>query len=131
MKIGLTCGAFDLCHAGHMLMFKECKDRCDHLIVGLQTNPQIDRPEKNRPVMSLFERTRILKSIKFIDEIFVYETEADLLNFLKDIKPDIRFVGIDWKDKPFTGAELPIKVIFNSRDHGFSSSELRERIKKS
>lgn len=131
MKRGFTCGAFDLCHAGHVLMFKECKQKCDYLIVGLHTNPQTDRPEKNKPIMSLFERYTILNSISYIDKIIVYETEADLLNFLKDLKPDVRFVGADWEGKRFTGDELPIKVIFNSRDHSFSSSELRQRIKKS
>lgn len=125
---GFTCGAFDLCHAGHMMMFRECSAQCDYLIVGLQTNPQIDRPEKNKPVMSLFERYAILKSIRYIDEIVVYETEDDLVNLLKYLKPDVRFVGADHKDKPFTGDTLPIKVVFNSRDHNFSTSELRKRL---
>jgi glycerol-3-phosphate cytidylyltransferase len=129
-KIGFTCGAFDLCHAGHCLMFKECSEQCDWLIVGLQTNPQVDRPDKHKPIMSLFERYRILKSNKFIDEVIVYETEADLVNFLRDINPDVRFVGADWIDKEFTGKGL-CPVIYNSRNHNFSTTELRQRIKQS
>ena len=129
--IGFTCGAFDLCHAGHMMAFHECKKQCDYLIVALQTDPTIDRPDtKNKPIMSIFERWRILKSIKYIDEIIIYETEKDLVNILKDTKPDIRFIGKDWEEKEYTGKELPIKVIFNSRNHNFSTNELRERVCK-
>lgn len=130
MKRGFTCGAFDLCHAGHILMFQECREVCDYLIVGLHSDPSLDRPEKNKPIMSLEERLIILKSIKYIDEVVVYNTEADLYSILKDNKLgiDIRIIGADWKDKPFTGHDLPMENYFNTRDHGYSTSELRRRI---
>lgn len=128
-KVGFTCGTFDLCHAGHVLMFKECKDMCDYLIVGLQTDPTIDRPSKNKPVQSLKERRLQLEAIKYIDEIVEYKSEMDLFLFLRARKPDVRILGIDWKDKPFTGKNIPgIKNVFNSRNHNYSSSELRRRI---
>lgn len=130
MKKGFTCGAFDLCHAGHMLVFQECKKVCDYLIVGLQTDPSLDRPEKNKPVMSLEERKIILESVKYVDEVVVYETEQDLYNLLKEnsLGIDIRIIGADWKGKQYTGYDLPIPVHFNTRDHGFSTSELRRRV---
>jgi glycerol-3-phosphate cytidylyltransferase len=127
-KTGFTCGSFDLCHYGHILMFKECKEQCDHLIVGLQINPNKDRPEKNIPIQSLEERWGQLEAIKYIDDVIVYETEDDLIQLLTYIQADIRFVGADWKDGKYTGWELDIPVIFNSRDHSFSTSELRQRI---
>lgn len=127
-KIGFTCGAFDLTHAGHYLMFKDCKKNCEVLIVGVQTDPSIDRPEKNKPVQSLEERMIQLKSCKYIDEVVIYETEADLFNLLKSLPIDVRFLGEDWRGRNFTGHELPIQIIYNPRDHGFSSSSLRDRI---
>ncbi|MBI5456909.1 adenylyltransferase/cytidyltransferase family protein [Candidatus Kaiserbacteria bacterium] len=131
MKKGFTAGAFDLCHAGHMLVFKECKNVCDYLIVGLQTDPSLDRPgEKNKPVMSVEERKIILESVKYIDEVVIYERESDLYDLLKEnaLGIDIRIVGADWKGKEFTGHDLPIPVYFNTRDHGFSTTELRRRV---
>ena len=129
-KVGVTVGAFDLCHAGHVLMFKEAKEVCDYLIVGLHSDPTIDRPEKNKPIMSLKERKIILEGIKYIDEIFEYDTEAQLHDILKENKQgfDIRIIGADWKGKPYTGHDLPIEMYFNTRDHGFSTTELRRRI---
>ena len=126
-KRGFTCGSFDLTHAGHFLMFEECKEHCGYLIVGLQTDPTLDRPEKNKPVQSIVERWYQLKACKFIDEVVVYDTEHSLLNLLKILKPDVRFVGSDHKDKPFTGDDLPIPLIFTSREHTYSSSSLRRR----
>ncbi|MCC6323666.1 adenylyltransferase/cytidyltransferase family protein [Candidatus Nomurabacteria bacterium] len=128
--IGFTCGAFDITHAGHYLMFKECREQCDFLIVGLQINPNIDRKEKNKPVQTLKERKIQLEACKYIDKIITYKTEKELVQLLKKINPHIRFLGADWKGKYFTGKELPIKVIFNSRNHNYSSSALRERILK-
>lgn len=128
--IGFTCGAFDITHAGHYLMFKECREQCDFLIVGLQTDPTIDRKEKNKPVQTLTERRIQLEACKYIDKIITYKTEQDLIKLLKDLNPDIRFIGADWKGKKFTGKDLPIKVIFNSRNHKYSSSSLRARILK-
>ncbi|HEY0908470.1 MAG TPA: adenylyltransferase/cytidyltransferase family protein [Candidatus Paceibacterota bacterium] len=128
--VGFTCGAMDLLHAGHVLMLKECRSQCDKLIVALQSDPSIDRVAKNRPIQSMEERQIQLEGCRYVDEIVHYDTEADLVNLLKTIKPDVRFLGADWKDKKFTGHDLPIKVIFNSRDHGYSSSDLRKRIYK-
>jgi glycerol-3-phosphate cytidylyltransferase len=125
---GFTCGAFDLLHPGHLLMFKEIRNQCDFLIVGLHTDPSIDRKNKNKPIETIEERKIRLESCKYVDEIIPYETEADLYELLKKLKPNIRFVGEDWKGKHFTGDDLPIKVIFNTRDHGYSSSSLRNRI---
>jgi glycerol-3-phosphate cytidylyltransferase len=130
--IGFTCGAFDITHAGHYLMFKECREQCDFLIVGLQVNPNIDRKEKHKPVQTLKERRIQLEACKYIDKIITYKTEKDLYDLLKKLKPDIRFMGIDWKDKPnYARDKLPlIKVIYNSRNHNYSSTALRERVIK-
>jgi glycerol-3-phosphate cytidylyltransferase len=125
---GFTCGAMDLLHAGHVLMLKECKDGCDYLIVGLQTDPTIDRPHKNKPIETIEERKIRLEGCKYVDEIIIYSTEVDLYNILKNINPDVRFVGGDYKGKDFTGSDLPIPVIYNNRDHDYSSSNLRKRI---
>jgi glycerol-3-phosphate cytidylyltransferase len=129
--IGFTCGAFDITHAGHYLMFEEVKKQCNYLIVGLQTDPSIDRKNKNKPVQSIKERMIQLKACRYIDKIIIYRTENDLTKLLKKIKPDIRFIGIDWKGKEFTGKELPIKIIYNSRNHNYSTSNLRKRIIRS
>jgi len=129
-KVGITVGAFDLCHAGHILTFKECKTVCDYLIIGLQSDPTIDRPEKNKPVMSLEEREIILNAIKYVDEVVVYDTESQLYDLLKknDLGIDIRIIGMDWKGKEYTGHDLPMPVYFNSRAHSFSTTQLRNRI---
>jgi len=130
MKIGFTCGAFDLCHAGHVLMFKECKEHCDYLIVGLHTDPTIDRPEKNKPIQSLEERLIQLEAIKYIDKVVTYDTEKELYEILSKNPHsiDVRIIGADWKGKEFTGSDLAMPVIFNSRTHSYSTSELRKRI---
>lgn len=130
---GFTCGAFDLMHAGHHMMFKEAKKKCDHLVVFLQTDPSVDSPEyrgkqKNKPIQSLKERKIQLEGCRYIDEIIVYSTEADLYKKLKKVPLDVRIIGADWRGKKFTGHDLPIKVYYNSRNHGFSTTELRERI---
>ena len=127
-KIGFTCGAFDLLHAGHVLMLEEAKSQCDYLIVGLQSDPSLDRLDKNRPIQFYDERIIVVKAIRHVDEVVLYDTEEDLVNLLKAIQPDIRIVGTDWKGKPFTGHELPIHVYFNTRDHGWSTSDLRKRV---
>lgn len=129
-KVGVTVGAFDLCHAGHILMFKEAREVCDYFVVGLHSDPSIERPLKHKPIMSVEERRIILASIKYIDEIFEYDTEAQLYDILKknERKIDIRIIGADWRGKQFTGYDLPLQIYFNSRDHGFSTTALRERI---
>ncbi len=129
MKTGFTCGAFDLLHAGHVLMLEEAKTHCDYLIVGLHTDPTIDRENKNRPIQTLNERLIQLRAIKYVDLVLIYDTESDLLNLLNAIKPDIRIIGADYIGKKFTGHDLDIEIAYNSRNHGFSSSELRARIK--
>tara|TARA_Y100000593_G_scaffold36932_1_gene71688 strand:- start:120 stop:614 length:495 start_codon:yes stop_codon:yes gene_type:complete len=126
--VGFTCGAFDLLHAGHAMMLAEAKQSCDYLIVGVQGDPSIDRPGKNSPIQTYDERQIMVKSIRYVDEIALYNTEAELYELLKKVNPDVRIVGADWKGKTFTGYDLPIRVLFNSRDHGFSTSELRERV---
>ena len=110
--IGITFGSFDLCHYGHALMFEECKEYCDYLIVGVQSDPSIDRPKKNKPVQSHEERIGIVSSLKFVDEVVTYDTEADLIEILKNIQPDVRILGADHEGKLFTGHELHIKCIF-------------------
>tara|TARA_X000001036_G_scaffold418912_1_gene438211 strand:+ start:4519 stop:4941 length:423 start_codon:yes stop_codon:yes gene_type:complete len=125
---GITFGSFDLCHYGHALMFEECKQYCDYLIVGVQSDPSIDRPEKNLPIQSHTERMGIVSSLKFVDEVIPYNTESDLIKVLKEINPDVRILGADHEGTEYTGHELPIKCIFNTRDHGYSTSELRKRV---
>ena len=129
-KVGVTVGAFDLCHAGHILMFKEAKDVCEFLFVGLHSDPSLDRPEKHKPIMSLEERKIILEGIRYIDELFIYDTEAQLYEILKENRHgfDVRIIGADWKGKDYTGHDLPLEMYFNTRDHGFSTTELRRRI---
>ena len=131
---GFTAGAMDLLHAGHVLMLKECRSQCDYLIVGLQNDPSVTDAEyrgkkKNKPIETLQERQIRLEGCKYVDEIIVYETEDDLYKLLKTLQPDVRFLGPDWKGKHFTGYDLPIKIVFNSRNYNFSSTNLRERIK--
>tara|TARA_Y100000592_G_scaffold77845_1_gene122223 strand:- start:722 stop:1174 length:453 start_codon:yes stop_codon:yes gene_type:complete len=128
MVRGFTCGTFDLLHAGHVLMLKEIKEQCDYLIVGIQTDPSF-RPGKNNPIQSIDERKLQLEAVRFVDQVVQYDTEEDLVDLLKMTKPDLRFVGMDWKNNPnLTGGDLPIEIRYNSRDHGFSSSELRKRV---
>jgi len=110
-------------------MLEEAKQQCEWLIVGLQTDPTIDRPEKNRPVQSVLERYIQLRGCKYVDEIIPYDTEQDLLNLLLILKPEVRIVGAEYEHKDFTGKDLPIKIYYNKRDHNFSSTELRNRLK--
>jgi glycerol-3-phosphate cytidylyltransferase len=132
MKIGITFSAFDLLHAGHITMLEEAKRQCDYLIAALQTDPTIDRPEKNRPTQSVVERYIQLKGCKFVDEIIPYATEQDLEDILRSFKIDVRIIGDEYKDKNFTGRtyceEKGIQLYFNVRDHRFSSSSLRKEV---
>ena len=130
--VGFTCSTFDLLHAGHILMLAEAKQVCDHLIVGLQTDPTIDRPEtKNKPVQSVVERFVQLSAVKFVDQIIVYQTEKDLEDMLMFLPITVRFIGEEYEGKDFTGKQIceerGIKIWYNSRKHRFSSSELRKR----
>ena len=131
IKKGITFGAFDLFHAGHILMLQEAKTVCDYLIVCIQTDPSIDRKSKNSPVQSITEREIQVTACRYVDEVLVYETENDLLQILEETEWDIRILGDEYKDKDFTGRDLYLdKCYFNKRPHSFSSSELRLRVTK-
>ena len=132
MKIGITFSAFDLLHAGHIKMLEEAKRQCDYLIVGLQTDPTLDRPKKNRPTQTVVERYIQLNGCKFVDEIVPYTTEQDLEDVLRSFKIDVRILGDEYKDKNFTGRSYceskGIELYYNRRDHRFSSSSLRKEV---
>ena len=129
MKKGITFGAFDLFHAGHVLMLKEAKTVCEYLIVALQTDPSLDRDTKNSPVQSIEEREIQVSGCKHVDEVIIYEREADIIEILKTIDWDVRILGDEYKDKPFTGREESVdRCYFNTRPHNFSSSELWQRV---
>ena len=132
-KIGIVFSAFDMFHAGHIAMLSEAKNHCDYLICGLQTDPTIDRPEtKNRPIQSIVERQIQLSACRYVDEVVVYQTEQDLVDLLLILPLDVRILGIEYAEKDFTGrwegSERGIELVFNSRDHSFSSSSLRKRV---
>ena len=133
MKIGITFSAFDLLHVGHVAMLQEAKSVCDYLIVGLHVDPSLERSNKNKPVQSLIERQIQLKGCKYVDEIICYETEQDLLNLLNMVKWHVRIIGEEYKGKAFTGwtefnnSHSTKEIYYNSRRHGFSSTDLRQR----
>ena len=127
--IGFTCSCFDLLHAGHILMLRDAKRHCDKLIVGLQTDPTIDRPDtKNKPIQSLEERQIQLEAVRYVDEVFTYDTEEDLYKKLLDINPDVRILGSDYIGKSFTGDDLDIKIYYHDRNHNYSTTNLRKKI---
>ena len=132
MIVGFTCSSFDLLHAGHTLMLEEAKAQCDYLIVGLQTDPTLDRPTKNKPVQTVVERYLQLRACKYVDEIIPYATEQDLEDILAGMHIDVRILGVEYRDKDFTGRDIckkrDIDIVFNERDHRFSSSDLRKRV---
>jgi len=128
-KVGFTCSCFDLFHAGHIMMLKEAKSVCDYLIVGLQSDPTLDRPEKNKPVQSIVERFIQLDACKYVDEIVVYATEKDLMDVLLSYPINVRIVGEEYADVDFTGKDLQhINIYYNKRRHSFSTTELRNRV---
>jgi len=131
-KIGFTCSTFDLLHAGHITMLEEAKHHCDFLIVGLQNDPTVDRPEKNAPVQTIVERQIQLAAVKYVDEIVIYNTEQDLIDLLLTLPIDVRVLGDEYKNKDFTGKDIAkqrgSKIIYNGRDHSFSSTSLRKRV---
>jgi glycerol-3-phosphate cytidylyltransferase len=133
MNVGFTCGAFDLLHPGHLAMLAECKKECDYLIVGLHSDPTIDRPEKNKPIQTIYERWMQLNACKFVDEIIPYDTEKDLVNMMGTLEINTRFVGADHFNDKITGQSIcdirGINIVFNHRAHSYSSSELRGRLK--
>ena len=132
LKIGITFSQFDLLHAGHIAMLAEAKNHCDYLIAGLQNNASWDRPQKNAPIQSLVERQIQLSAVRFVDEIVVYNTEKDLEDILLTLPLDIRILGVEYQQQEFTGRAIcerrGIELVFNSRDHSFSSTNLRERV---
>jgi glycerol-3-phosphate cytidylyltransferase len=132
LRIGFTASQFDMLHAGHIAMLSEAKNHCDYLIAGLQNNASWDRPEKNAPIQSIVERQIQLAATRYVDEIVVYNTEKDLEDILLTLPIDVRILGVEYRDKEFTGRDIcdkrNIKLIFNSRDHSFSSSSLRKRV---
>ena len=131
-RIGFTCSTFDLLHAGHITMLEEAKHHCDYLIVGLQNDPTEDRPEKNAPVQTIVERQIQLAAVKYVDEIVVYNTEQDLVDLLLTLPIDVRVLGDEYKNKDFTGKDIAkqrgSKIVYNGRDHSFSSTSLRKRV---
>jgi glycerol-3-phosphate cytidylyltransferase len=130
-RVGIVASCFDLFHAGHVLMLMEAKENCDRLVVALQSDPTIDRPEKNKPVQALSERYIQLEACKYVDQIIPYDTEADLLNLLTGYDWDVRFLGDDYFHRnDYTGYGLDLQVKFLSRKHDYSSSGLRDRIIK-
>lgn len=133
LRIGITFSTFDLLHAGHIAMLAECKNHCDYLIAGLQTDPTIDRPDtKNPPVQSIVERQIQLAATRYVDETVVYQTEKDLCDILLTLPIDVRILGVEYKDQEFTGKQIcidrGIEIVYNKRDHSFSSSNLRKRV---
>jgi glycerol-3-phosphate cytidylyltransferase len=128
MKVGFVASAFDLFHAGHVMMLKEAKTQCDYLIVGLQTDPTLDRDWKNKPVQTVFERYVQVNACKYVDEIIPYATEKELLDILTSYPIDVRIIGEEYRDKQFTGSDLLMGVYFNTRKHSFSTTELRQRV---
>ena len=132
-KIGITFSTFDMLHAGHVAMLSEAKNHCDYLIAGLQTDPTIDRPDtKNKPIQSIVERQIQLAACRYVDEVVVYQTEQDLIDLLLILPLDVRVLGVEYEHEEFTGkAECfvrDIELVFNGRDHSFSSSSLRKRV---
>ena len=134
MRIGLTASTFDLLHAGHVAMLREAKSVCDHLICALQVDPSVDRDHKNAPVQSIVERqAQQLSAIKYVDEVIIYCTEADLCDIMNMYQINVRILGEEYRDKEFTGRDIcrkrDIEIYFNKRDHRFSTSDLRKRVK--
>ena len=132
MIVGFTCSTFDLLHAGHIQMLREAKEQCEYLIVGLQTDPTIDRKEKNKPIQTLVERYSQLKAVRYIDEIIPYQTEQDLIDILSMYHINLRILGEEYREKDFTGKDIcrkrGIDLYFNTREHRFSTTDLRERV---
>lgn len=130
-RTGVIAGNFDVIHPGYIKMFKECKENCDLFYILLQTDPTIERPEKLKPILSVEERDEMLMSIKYIDNIFTYTTERDLLELLELLNPSVRFLGDDYKGKNFTGSHLNIPIHYLDRSHGWSTTKFKKLIAES
>ena len=131
MRIGVIAGNFDVIHPGYIKMFRECKNNCRHLIILLHEDPSFERPEKLKPILSVSERREMLYSLKCIDEVITYSTESKLYEFLKALNPDVRFLGDDYINKPFTGDDLGIPIHYLNRDHGWSTTKYKQLIANS
>lgn len=128
-RVGVVASCFDLFHAGHVLMLYEAKKNCDRLVVALQSDPTLDRPEKNKPVQGMFERFIQVESCEYVDQVIPYDTEADLYNLLAGYDWDVRFLGEDYVGRTdFTGYDIDIPIHYCSRRHDYSSSNLRDKI---
>jgi glycerol-3-phosphate cytidylyltransferase len=128
--IGFTAGNFDLLHPGYIYTFEEAKRHCDKFLVFLQRDPSSTRYTKYKPVIPLYERYKTLMSIKYIDDVYIYQTEEELYELIKFWKPHIRILGEDYIGKSFTGDDLPLKVIYTTRSHDWSTTKLKDLITK-
>ena len=128
--IGFTAGNFDLLHPGYIYTFEEAKRHCDKFLVFLQRDPSATRYTKYKPVIPLYERYKTLMSIKYIDDVYIYQTEEELYELIKFWKPQIRILGEDYIGKSFTGDDLPVKVIYTTRSHDWSTTKLKDLITK-
>lgn len=126
--VGIIAGNFDVIHPGYIAMFNECKENCDRLIVLLHSDPSIERPEKLKPILPVEDRIGILKSLTQVDDIMVYDVEGGLYKLIQHIKPDVRFLGDDYKNKPFTGDDLGVRIHFLDRSHGWSTTKYKKMI---
>ena len=127
-KVGFTAGNFDLLHPGYIYTFEEAKRHCDKFIVFLQRDPSEHRKSKYKPVIPIYERYKTLMAIKYIDAVYIYQTEEDLLKLIDFFKPDIRILGEDYIGEEFTGKDLPIKVIYTTRSHEWSTTKIKDLI---
>jgi len=127
-RIGFVASSFDLIHPGYIIMLKEAKTVCEHLVCALHVDPSTERDSKNQPIQTLEERLMVLESIRYVDEVIIYKSEDDLYQLLKEISPDVRILGSDYKEKDFTGSDLSIEIHWHNRDHSWSTSNLRRRI---
>jgi capsule biosynthesis phosphatase len=128
-KIGFIAGAFDVIHPGYIHMFELAKKNCEYLVVGLHNNPSIERG-KPKPILSKEERKKILTSLKYVDEVFFYNTESELISLTENVKPDILFLGDDYIGKDHNGLKLNINTFFIPRKHGWSATKFKKMIKE-
>lgn len=131
MLKGVIAGNFDVLHPGYIEMFKECKENCDSFIILLHTDPSIERPHKLKPILSSDERRDMLLSIKYVDDVIRYTYEEQLYDLLKVGEFNLRFLGDDYKNKPFTGDDLKIPIHYLNRDHGWSTTKFKKLIAES
>tara|TARA_R110001592_G_scaffold14284_5_gene64232 strand:- start:191 stop:637 length:447 start_codon:yes stop_codon:yes gene_type:complete len=130
-KTGVIAGNFDVLHPGYIKLFKECKENCDRFVVLLHADPSVERPSKLKPILSVEERIEMLTSLRTVDDVLTYNLEAELHELISLLKPDVRFLGEDYKDKGFTGDDLPPRVHWISRDHGWSTTRFKTMIAQS